>query len=98
MLKAERLLETYLGVVPSAWSLFRLRFRPGSARRGTFQRSSAKKLGRNYKGPVLFTEHHESHAASAFFPSPFNEAVIITADGVGGMADYNDRYRLRQQH
>lgn len=40
----------------------------------------------NYKSPVLFTEHHQSHAASAFFPSPFNEAAIITVDGAGEWA------------
>src|SRR6185437_13603498 len=38
---------------------------------------------RAYQGPLVFVEHHESHAASAFFPSPFEEAAIITADGVG---------------
>ena len=40
----------------------------------------------DYKGPVLFGEHHESHAASAFFPSPFQEAAILTMDGVGEWA------------
>ncbi|MBI9075850.1 MAG: carbamoyltransferase [Desulfatibacillum sp.] len=43
-----------------------------------------KKLG--YKGPVLFTEHHEAHAASAFYPSPFDSAAILTMDGVGEWA------------
>src|SRR5678810_1498093 len=43
-------------------------------------------MGKEYDGPVLFTEHHESHAASAFFPSPFKEAAILTADGVGEWA------------
>ena len=37
----------------------------------------------NYKGKILFTEHHESHAASAFYPSPFKEAAFLTMDGVG---------------
>ncbi|MFO7891977.1 MAG: carbamoyltransferase N-terminal domain-containing protein, partial [bacterium] len=41
----------------------------------------SKKLG--YKGQILFTEHHESHAASAYFPSPFNQAAFLTIDGVG---------------
>jgi len=45
-----------------------------------------RNLGKEYDGPVLFTEHHESHAASAFFPSPFKEAAIVTADGVGEWA------------
>ena len=39
-----------------------------------------------YQGPLVFLEHHESHAASAFFPSPFEEAAVITADGVGEWA------------
>jgi len=43
-------------------------------------------LGRSYDGPILFTEHHESHAASAFFPSPFEKAAILTVDGVGEWA------------
>jgi carbamoyltransferase len=45
-----------------------------------------RQLGNEYEGPVLFTEHHESHAASAFFPSPFAEAAIVTADAVGEWA------------
>src|SRR4029453_14974248 len=44
-----------------------------------------KGLG-GYEGPVLFTEHHESHAARAFFPSPFAEAAVLTMDGVGEWA------------
>src|SRR5678810_1313803 len=43
-------------------------------------------MGKEYEGPVIFTEHHESHAASAFFPSPFKEAAILTLDGVGEWA------------
>lgn len=44
------------------------------------------KMETGYKGPVLFTEHHEAHAASAFYPSPFDEAAILTVDGVGEWA------------
>jgi carbamoyltransferase len=40
-------------------------------------------LGRSFRGKIVFTDHHESHAASAFFPSPFDEAAIMTLDGVG---------------
>ena len=86
MLKAERLLETYLGVVPSGLASFSAALPTWLGEKGNIPKIIRKKLGRNYKGPVLFTEHHESHAASAFFPSPFNEAVIITADGVGEWA------------
>src|SRR5205085_4013340 len=45
-----------------------------------------RELGKTFRGPVLFTEHHESHAASAFHPSPFEEAAILTIDGVGEWA------------
>jgi carbamoyltransferase len=81
--KFERLLETYLAFVPAGYRSFRqalpvwLRQKlhiPGEIRHG---------LGDRYKGPLVFTDHHESHAASAFFPSPFDEAAILTLDGVG---------------
>ena len=42
-----------------------------------------RELGDGFRGPLVFTDHHESHAASAFFPSPFDEAAILTLDGVG---------------
>src|SRR5205085_6188353 len=45
-----------------------------------------RELGKTFRGPVLFTEHHESHAASAFHPSPFQDAAILTVDGVGEWA------------
>jgi carbamoyltransferase len=86
MLKAERLLETYLGVAPVGLKSFSSALPTWLGEKGNIPRIIRKKLGRNYQGPVLFTEHHESHAASAFFPSPFEEAVIITADGVGEWA------------
>ncbi|HEY6118713.1 MAG TPA: carbamoyltransferase N-terminal domain-containing protein, partial [Pyrinomonadaceae bacterium] len=86
MLKAERLLETYLGVVPNGLASFSAALPTWLGDKGNIPKIIRKKLGRHYKGPVLFTEHHESHAASAFFPSPFDEAVIITADGVGEWA------------
>ncbi len=86
MLKAERLLETYLGVVPKGLGSFSSALLTWLMDKGNIPRLIRKKLGREYKGPILFTEHHESHAASAFFPSPFNEAVVITADGVGEWA------------
>ena len=59
----------------------------------------------SYKGDVLFTEHHESHAASAFYPSPFEEAAILTMDGVGewatasyGFAKGRDIHLLKELH
>jgi carbamoyltransferase len=85
-LKFERLLETYLGVAPAGFGSFmkamplwiheKLRL-PGEIGRG---------LGGGYAGRYVFPEHHESHAASAFFPSPFGEAAILTIDGVGEWA------------
>ncbi len=86
MLKAERLLETYLGVAPRGWGSFSVALPTWLTDKGNIPGLIRKKLGRDFKGPVLFTEHHQSHAASAFFPSPFDEAVVITADGVGEWA------------
>lgn len=86
LLKADRLLETYLATAPRGLRSF-------VAAIPTFLREKVhvgavirRALGPAYKGPLLFTEHHESHAASAFFPSPFEEAAILTVDGVGEWA------------
>jgi carbamoyltransferase len=49
----------------------------------------------NFKGPVLFTEHHESHAASAFFPSPFESAAILTIEGEGSCLPVRLRCQLK---
>ncbi len=87
IIKFARLLESYLAVAPGGWL--------------TFPRVLPTWLGEklNLRGtirfempelrpdtPILFTEHHQSHAASAFFPSPFEEAAILTVDGVGEWA------------
>jgi len=87
-LKFERLLETYLAFAPSGFSSFRMAL-PLWVREKLFQKSLLHKKLKQY-GPdfdwqkrLLFTEHHVSHAASAFFPSPFEEAAILTMDGVG---------------
>ena len=103
MLKAERLLETYLGVSPSGLRSFTVAMPTWLREKGNIPRLIRRELGRKYKGPVLFTSHHESHAASAFFPSPFQEAAILTADGVGewstttiGVGEDN-RLRLLQE-
>src|SRR5215471_7239637 len=86
MLKAERLLETYLGVAPRGLGSFSTAIPTWLWDKGNIPGLIKKRLGSSYKGPVLFTEHHESHASSAFYPSPFDEAVVITADGVGEWA------------
>ncbi|HVR64835.1 MAG TPA: carbamoyltransferase [Polyangia bacterium] len=88
-LKFERLLETYLTFAPRGFRSFRMAM-PLWLREKLFQKDLVlRELGRvepgakNVAGKLLFGEHHLSHAASAFFPSPFEEAAILTMDGVG---------------
>jgi carbamoyltransferase len=85
LLKFERILESYLGVTPRGFSQF-LKAGPVWMKEKLFlDRNLREELG-GYEGDVLYAEHHESHAASAFFPSPFEEAAIVTMDGVGEWA------------
>ncbi|HEX8145209.1 MAG TPA: carbamoyltransferase [Pyrinomonadaceae bacterium] len=84
LLKFERLLETYLDYAPSGIRSF-LMAMPLWLREKLWIREQVSKHA-GYKGKVLFTEHHESHAASAFFPSPFESAAVLTMDGVGEWA------------
>jgi carbamoyltransferase len=84
--KAERLIETYLGVAPSGLRSFAMAIPTWLREKNNVPALIRRNLGKQYRGPVLFTEHHESHAASAFFPSPFTDAAILTADGVGEWA------------
>jgi carbamoyltransferase len=84
LLKFERLLETYLDYAPSGLRSF-LMAMPLWLREKLWIREQVAKES-NFKGKVLFTEHHESHAASAFFPSPFESAAVLTMDGVGEWA------------
>lgn len=86
LIKADRLIETYLGVAPSGLRSFSLAIPTWLREKNNIPSLIRRNLGKEYDGPVLFTEHHESHAASAFFPSPFREAAIVTADGVGEWA------------
>ncbi|MFZ6032870.1 MAG: carbamoyltransferase [Melioribacter sp.] len=80
-LKFERLLETYLAYAPKGISSF-LKAMPVWIKEKLWIKEQIKeKL--NYDGNILFPEHHQSHAASAFFPSPFKEAAFLTIDGVG---------------
>ena len=85
LLKFERILETYLGVAPRGFSSF-LKAGPLWIKEKLYQASDIRSSLGGYTGELLFSEHHESHAASAFFPSPFNEAAILTMDGVGEWA------------
>ncbi|HLJ96157.1 MAG TPA: carbamoyltransferase [Gemmataceae bacterium] len=81
--KFERLLETYLAYAPSGFRSFRLAM-PRWLKEKLFLRQHIRReLGGACKANLLFLDHHESHAASAFFPSPFEEAAILTVDGVG---------------
>ena len=87
-LKFERLLETYVAFAPRGFGSFRMAI-PVWLREKLFQKDlltrEMKELypGVDWENRLLFSEHHLSHAASAFFPSPFEEAVVLTMDGVG---------------
>lgn len=81
--KFERLLETYLAFVPAGYRSFRQALPLWLKQKLHLPREIGKGLGGRYSGRYVFTDHHESHAASAFFPSPFDEAAILTLDGVG---------------
>src|SRR5215813_10300694 len=101
LLKFDRLLETYLDYSPAGFSSF-LKAMPLWMREKLWMpdlirtelakteededERSAKKRGKKFTWKLLFGDHHESHAASAFYPSPFEEAAILTVDGVGEWA------------
>ncbi|MGI9385450.1 MAG: carbamoyltransferase family protein [Methyloligellaceae bacterium] len=90
-LKFERLLETYLATAPRGFASFRMAI-PVWLKEKLFQKSNLIKALEPFsasgevEAKLLFAEHHQSHAASAFFPSPFEEAVVLTMDGVGEWA------------
>ncbi len=84
LLKFERILETYLGVAPRGLVSF-LKAGPLWIKDKLFMERQVRGA-LDYDGDILYAEHHESHAASAFFPSPFSEAAILTIDGVGEWA------------
>jgi carbamoyltransferase len=100
LLKFDRLLETYLDYSPSGFSSFLKSMplwmreklwmpdliRTELAKTAEEDERKAKKLGKKFEWKLLFGDHHESHAASAFYPSPFEEAAILTIDGVGEWA------------
>ncbi len=90
-LKFERLIETYATFAPKGFSQFSLAM-PVWLKEKLFQKkflvSHLKKHENsgNFENNIFFSEHHLSHAASAFYPSPFDEAIVLTADGVGEWA------------
>ncbi|MBI4819126.1 MAG: carbamoyltransferase [Deltaproteobacteria bacterium] len=107
-LKFERLLETYLAFAPKGFQSFRMAL-PLWLREKLFQRDllekELEKHGLFDNSRVLFSEHHQSHAASAYYPSPFDEALVLTMDGVGewattsvGLGKGNSLEMLREIH
>ncbi|HCV43898.1 MAG TPA: hypothetical protein DGH68_10480, partial [Bacteroidetes bacterium] len=81
LIKFERILETYLAYAPMGIQSFMMAMPLWLKEKLWIPTLIEKELG--YEGEILFPEHHESHAASAFFPSPFQEAAFLTLDGVG---------------
>ncbi len=81
LIKFERILETYIAYAPKGIASF-LKAIPLWIKRKLWIKDLIKKET-GFNGKVLFPEHHQSHAASAFFPSPFKEAAFLTVDGVG---------------
>jgi carbamoyltransferase len=103
LLKFERILETYLGIAPSGLKSFLMAGPLWIKEKLYLDRQLHDALG--WDGQILYAEHHESHAASAFFPSPFDEAAILTIDGVGewatasiGVGSGNQIELLRELH
>jgi carbamoyltransferase len=103
LLKFERILETYLGVAPRGFRSFLMAGPLWMKEKLFMDRRLRDAL--DYHGEILYAEHHESHAASAFYPSPFNEAAILTMDGVGewatasaGVGKGKDLELLRELH
>ncbi|HEY0174388.1 MAG TPA: carbamoyltransferase [Pyrinomonadaceae bacterium] len=84
LLKFERLLETYIDYAPAGLRSFLMAMPLWLREKLWIREHVSKEAG--FDGKVLFTEHHESHAASAFFPSPFESAAVLTMDGVGEWA------------
>jgi carbamoyltransferase len=81
--KFERLLETYLAYAPRGFRSFCLALPVWLKEKLHLRRAIRRGLGAPTPAHLLFLDHHESHAASAFFPSPYDEAAILTLDGVG---------------
>ena len=86
LLKFERLLETYIGYAPRGFRQFLMGMPLWLRHKLHLPREIDRALHKKYEGNYVFVEHHESHASSAFFPSPFDEAAILTLDGVGEWA------------
>src|SRR5688572_9254091 len=103
LLKFERLLETYIDYAPRGLRSFLMAMPLWLREKLWIREQVSKEAG--FGGKVLFTEHHESHAASAFFPSPFQSAAVLTMDGVGewatssyGYGRGNELHLLKELH
>ncbi|OGJ87082.1 MAG: hypothetical protein A2268_15350 [Candidatus Raymondbacteria bacterium RifOxyA12_full_50_37] len=104
LLSFERLLLTYLSIAPTGIVSFIAAMPLWLGQKLHIPKIVRKELD-GFQGPVLFTEHHEAHAASAFYPSPFEEAAILTVDGVGewatasyGIGNGNELMLLKELH
>jgi carbamoyltransferase len=105
LLKFERLLETYLAYGPVGFRSFLKAMPLWLKQKLHLPREMSNGLNGEYQKRYIFTEHHESHAASAFFPSPFEEAAVMTLDGVGewatssfGVGRGNELHLLQELH
>ncbi len=103
LLKFDRLLETYLAFAPAGFRSFRMAMPVWLKDKIHLRRVLRQQLTGARNARFVFTEHHESHAASAFFPSPFEDAAILTVDGVGewdtatiGVGEGNRIHLLRE--
>jgi carbamoyltransferase len=103
LLKFDRILETYVDIAPKGFKSFLMAGPLWIKDKLYIDQQIREALG--YDGRVFYAEHHESHAASAFFPSPFEEAAVVTIDGVGewataaiGMGSGNDIQIIKELH
>ena len=83
LVKFDRLLETHVAFAPQGFQFFRSSATQWATSKLQLPDRILKGLGADFRGQLCFADHHESHAASAFFPSPFTEAAILTLDAVG---------------
>ncbi len=104
LLKFERILETYVGTAPRGFASF-LKAGPLWIKDKLYQDKALREALPGFTGDISYAEHHESHAASAFFPSPYEEAAILTMDGVGewattslGLGQGSDLQIIQEMH
>ena len=101
--KFSRLIDTFVAVAPFGFTTYQKALPLWLKSKLHLPREFDRALGGGYRGRYVFTDHHEAHAASAFFPSPFDEAAILTLDGAGEWATTTvgygegNRVSLRQE-